>query len=184
MAWIHEGAGNFPNRCLSILTWQHPTVAVPVPPHPKCALLNWSLVSVKAVWVQGTRCLGMFQKPDEYTVVTKGWVWSVTILRYPRCPKCGRKSSPTPFFGCFMSDSWWVCVRCCFSFPLLTDRSGIWCSLLLLLPICLKVWWVITSGHLSWLLPSYQLQAVWQFWHFCPESCHSLDISSYSDHSL
>lgn len=56
MAQIQEDAGNISQRFWSILTWQHQTVAAdlsashpwcksPVPPHSKCALLDWDLVT-------------------------------------------------------------------------------------------------------------------------------------------
>ncbi len=70
-------------------------------------------------------------------------------------------SDQAMFFQSSIVQFWWACVNCSLRFLFLADRSGTRCGLLLLLPICFRVWrvvrsemvfcipWLITSGYLS-----------------------------------
>ncbi len=97
----------------------------PVPPHPKCALLDWDLVTVEAIWVKWTHChvqeisLRWFKLCDmvHYPAGSsiRRWVhcshkrdghgqqqysgrpWRLNDAQLVlRGPKCAKKISPTP----------------------------------------------------------------------------------------
>ncbi len=106
------------------------------------------------------------------------------------------------FFQSSIVQFWWACVNCILRFLFLADRSGTWCDLLLLKPICFRVRRVVRSddGILPYLgcneclfeycaflssLSSLPI-LLWPFTsrYFRPHNCRSLDIFSFSDHSL
>ncbi len=107
------------------------------------------------------------------------------------------------FFQSSIVQFWWSCVNCSLCFLFLADRSGTRWGLLLLEPICFRVRCVVCSEMvfcISWLyrvviwvtvafLSSLTslLILLWPLTstrHFRPHNCWSLDIFSFSDHSL
>lgn len=96
--------------------WEHHTVAAellsvwllcksPVTAHPKGNIWDWDLVTVEAVWVEWHDMLSCWKQPSENwnAVVTKGWTWSVVILKKKkkaqlvlRSPKCTKTRKYPP----------------------------------------------------------------------------------------
>lgn len=95
----------------------------------------------------------------------------------------------------------WASVNSSTSFPFLADRSGTRCGLLLLLPICFKIWCtahflhtlVVTGGYLSYCYLSISLKQPDHWCQLCPltstqqflpDNCRPLAIFSFSDGKL
>ncbi len=145
--------------------------------------------------------------PHHYTTSTSlnrwdktGWIHAFMFFTPNSDPNIWIKSRPGNVFQSIVQ-FWWVCVNCILRVLFLADRSGTRCGLLLLEPICFRVrcvvcsemvfciHWFVTSVYLSYCcLSIISNQSVHSpltsTRHFHPHNCRSLDIFSFSGHSL
>ncbi len=90
--------------------------------------------------------------PPAWTFETRqdGSMLSCSLCQILTLPsECHRRNQDSSDLATFFQSSivqfWWSCVNCILRFLFLADRSGTRCDLLLLEPICFRVWCVVCS---------------------------------------
>ncbi len=164
-------------------------------------------------WYYGAQSLPRKYPPHHYTTTSlnrwdkAGWIHAFMFFRPNYDPtwmsqQKSNSSDQAPFLQSSIVQFWWSCVNCILRVLFLADRSGTRCGLLLLAHLLqgstccvfrdgiLQIL-VVTSGYLSYCCFLSSLTSLsillWPLTstrHFRPHNCRSLDIFSFSDHSL